>query len=102
MPAISTAPACAPGSKDALATLSEGDPHRVPRSAAAVAPIDRRVRRRFVDPTSCERDVTAAEQEFQQATQAYKQRSGRLFPTWSEVLEVLQSLGYEKVAEARR
>ena len=33
---------------------------------------------------------------FMQAMQAYKQRSGRMFPTWSEVLEVLQSLGYQK------
>ena len=26
----------------------------------------------------------------------YKHKSGRMFPTWSEVLEVLRSLGYEK------
>jgi hypothetical protein len=31
------------------------------------------------------------------AMKDYKDRSGRMFPTWSEVLEVLQSLGYEKV-----
>ena len=31
------------------------------------------------------------------AMQRYKQTSGRMFPTWSEVLEVLKSLGYEKV-----
>jgi hypothetical protein len=29
----------------------------------------------------------------------YKRRSGRQFPTWSEVLEVLQDLGYRKIAE---
>lgn len=40
------------------------------------------------------------EREFQEAMTAYKQRSGRLFPTWSEVLEVLQSLGYEKPTSA--
>ncbi len=55
-------------------------------------------RRRYVDPTTCERDYTRAELEFMQAMQAYKRRSGRMFPTWSEVLEVLKSLGYEKVA----
>ena len=27
----------------------------------------------------------------------YKQASGRMFPTWSEVLEVLKSLGYQKI-----
>jgi hypothetical protein len=54
-------------------------------------------RRRFVDPTTCERDYTEAEMEFMSAMQLYKQASGRMFPTWSEVLEVLKSLGYEKV-----
>jgi hypothetical protein len=53
-------------------------------------------RRRFVDPTTSERDYSAAEQEFMQAMQAYKQSSGRTFPTWSEALEVLTNLGYEK------
>ena len=33
------------------------------------------------------------------ALQEYKRRSGRMFPTWSEVLEVLRALGYRKVAE---
>lgn len=55
-------------------------------------------RRRFVDPTTCEREYTEAEMEFMMAMNEYKQRSGRMFPTWSEVLEVLQGLGYEKVA----
>ena len=53
-------------------------------------------RRRFVDPTTCEREYSASELEFMQAMHAYKQSSGRMFPTWSEVLEVLRSLGYEK------
>jgi hypothetical protein len=53
-------------------------------------------RRRFVDPTTCERDYSKAEVEFMKAMQEYKQKSGRMFPTWSEVLEVLKSLGYEK------
>jgi hypothetical protein len=53
-------------------------------------------RRRFVDPTTCDRDYTAAEREFMQAMHDYKKRSGRMFPTWSEVLEVLRDLGYEK------
>ena len=53
-------------------------------------------RRRFVDPTTCERDYSQAELEFMLAMNEYKQKSGRMFPTWSEVLEVLQGLGYEK------
>ena len=57
-------------------------------------------RRRFVDPTTCEREYTKAEMEFMQAMHVYKQTSGRMFPTWSEVLEVLRSLGYEKPARS--
>lgn len=53
-------------------------------------------RRRFVDPTTCDRDYSLAEREFMEAMQEYKHRSGRMFPTWSEVLEVLRALGYEK------
>lgn len=37
-----------------------------------------------------------AEVEFMKAMQDYKQSSGRMFPTWSEVLEVLRALGYAK------
>jgi hypothetical protein len=53
-------------------------------------------RRRFVDPTTCERDYSIAEVEFMNAMQDYKRDSGRMFPTWSEILEVLRGLGYEK------
>jgi hypothetical protein len=54
-------------------------------------------RRRFIDPTTCEREYTEAEMEFMMAMNEYKRKSGRMFPTWSEVLEVIRSLGYEKV-----
>ncbi len=37
-----------------------------------------------------------AELEFMAAIQEYKARSGRMFPTWSEVLEVLREIGYQK------
>ncbi len=53
-------------------------------------------RRRFVDPTTCERDYSIDEMEFMHAMQEYKKSSGRMFPTWSEVLEVIRALGYEK------
>jgi hypothetical protein len=57
-------------------------------------------RRRFVDPTTCERDYSMAEMEFMQAMHDYKKSSGRMFPTWSEVLEVIKALGYEKGHES--
>jgi hypothetical protein len=53
-------------------------------------------RRRQIDPTTCERDYTVEEIEFMGALDDYKRRSGRMFPTCSEVLEVVRSLGYEK------
>ena len=53
-------------------------------------------RRRLVDPTTCERDYSADEVEFLRAVEEYKRRSGRMFPTWSEVLEVVRGLGYAK------
>lgn len=56
-------------------------------------------RRRQIDPTTCERDYSEAEVEFMRAMDDYKRKSGRPFPTWSEVLEVMMSLGYRKVAE---
>jgi hypothetical protein len=57
-------------------------------------------RRRQIDPTTCERDYTPDEVEFMSAMDGYKRRSGRMFPTCSEVLEVLKLLGYEKCVKA--
>jgi hypothetical protein len=53
-------------------------------------------RRRLIDPTTCERDYSGDEIEFMKAMDDYKRQSGRNFPTWSEVLEVVRSLGYTK------
>jgi hypothetical protein len=41
---------------------------------------------------------STAEHEFLEAVRAYQRASGRMFPTWSEVLEVARGLGYEKAA----
>ena len=71
--------------------------HSHERAARATLARNTSGRRRFVDPTTCERDYKQAELEFMRAMQEYKRRSGRMFPTWSEVLEVLKSLGYEKM-----
>lgn len=63
--------------------------------------VDRRRqdRRRQIDPTTCERDYSGSEVDFMKAMDDYKRKSGRPFPTWSEVLEVVISMGYRKVAE---
>jgi hypothetical protein len=51
-------------------------------------------RRRQIDPTTCERDYSDEEIEFMHAMDAYKRTSGRMFPTCSEILEVIRGLGY--------
>src|SRR6478736_2954134 len=56
-------------------------------------------RRRQVDPTTCERDYDEEEIIFMKAMDAYKRANRRPFPTWSEVLEVLRSLGYRRTEE---
>lgn len=56
-------------------------------------------RRRQIDPTTCERDYSGDEIEFMQALDQYKRDNGRMFPTCSEVLEVIRALGYFRVDE---
>ena len=68
-----------------------------PGEERRLAPRRKVERRRQIDPTTCERDYTGNEVEFMSAMDTYKRRSGRAFPTWSEVLEVIHSLGYRKV-----
>jgi hypothetical protein len=68
-----------------------------PSSAAAgrsTAPRTAVRRRRHIDPTTCERDYLPEEVEFMQAVERYKRRNGRMFPTCSELLEVVRELGY--------
>lgn len=59
-------------------------------------------RRRHIDPTTCERDYTNDEIEFMRAMDDYKNRSGRMFPTCSEVLEVIRELGYVRLTDQHR
>ena len=83
----------------------ESDRRKTDRRTANLAVVaERRIgerrekvsRRRQIDPTTCEREYTDAEVEFMHALEKYKRSSGRMFPTCSEVLEVLRGLGYEK------
>ena len=78
---------------------------RIERRVATVeVAVDRRkierrekvTRRRQIDPTTCERDYSDDEVEFMNALEQYKRTSGRMFPTCSEMLEVVRSLGYVK------
>ena len=82
-------PASAPA--ETSATLSGTEQRKTERRAKVE-------RRRQIDPTTCERDYSEEQVDFMKAMDLYKRRSGRQFPTWSEVLEVLHNLGYRKVA----
>ena len=59
-------------------------------------------RRRQIDPTTCERDYSTDEIEFMQALDAYKRANGRMFPTCSEILEVIRDMGYVRHPDACR
>jgi hypothetical protein len=59
-------------------------------------------RRRQIDPTTCERDYSGDEIEFMQALDAYKRANGRMFPTCSEILEVIRGLGYVRLPAGER
>jgi hypothetical protein len=56
---------------------------------------DARPRRTVLD------DEPAAAAGFATAMATYKDQSGGMFPTWSEVLEVLQELGYKKAGDGQ-
>lgn len=65
--------------------------------AEAKAPRRKQQRRRHIDPTTCEREYNDEEINFMRAMDEYKRTSGRMFPTCSEVLEVIRGLGYVKL-----
>ena len=75
---------------DRRGTSAETNPTSVP---------PKKQRRRHIDPTTCERDYNGDEIEFMTAMDEYKRDSGRMFPTCSEVLEVIRSLGYLKLSD---
>jgi hypothetical protein len=55
-------------------------------------------RRRSDDRKSAEEGEMTAEQfEFCMAIQTYKKVNRKMYPTWTEVLEVIRQLGYRKV-----
>ena len=107
----STTPRSASKAASAASELITIDRRRSDRGPEAAAETDgapkleRRAkvqRRRQIDPTTCERDYSEDEVEFMNAMDEYKRKNGRMFPTCSEVLEVIRSLGYVKLSPAGR
>jgi hypothetical protein len=58
----------------------------------------RKDRRKRIDPTTFEKQYTGDELEFMNAMQRYKERTGKAFPTYGEVIKVAVSLGYLRPA----
>lgn len=76
-----------------------GDEQRKPLVAPAKNAASSKCRRKLVDPAPCEPDHDDTELE---PMQDDKQRSRCMFPTWSEVLEVLHSLECRKPADSQQ
>jgi hypothetical protein len=77
--------------------LANGRPERRKRNIPAATD-----RRKHDVPEGEGTVATPVEDEatsFKKAMDRYKRENRRPFPTWSEVLEVLRSLGYRKVAD---
>lgn len=71
-------------------------------TAAPAKEVRKVQRRRQIDPTTCERDYSLDEIEFMHALDDYKRANGRMFPTCSEILEVVRSIGYTKLTEEQQ
>ena len=86
---------------DIAATIPEAT---IPEEAIPeeAPPRRKKQRRRQIDPTTCEREYSDDEVFFMHAMDAYKRSSGRMFPTCSEILEVVRSLGYSKLTQEER
>lgn len=91
------------GDKEVTLDRRRGSRREEHASVTAPATLERRTkvqRRRQIDPTTCERDYSDEEVAFMNAMDEYKRTSGRMFPTCSEVLEVVRDLGYVKLTPA--
>jgi hypothetical protein len=92
-----------PGEKEVTIDRRRGPGREEGAVKTAPAKMERRAkvqRRRQIDPTTCERDYSDDEVLFMNAMDEYKRTSGRMFPTCSEVLEVIRGLGYVRLSPA--
>jgi hypothetical protein len=117
-PAADAAASAAPRGPDRRQSVVDrragADRRQQPREEAGYAGPERRVaerrsstglerrrgpgRRRSDDRKAAEEGEMTAEQfEFCMAIQTYKKVNKKMYPTWTEVLEVVRQLGYRKV-----
>ena len=84
---------------EALLTPEEGgaamvNKYKTPKDSPKSSPKGKRV-----NPATSDRHYSLDEMEFMNALSEFKRASGRLFPSCSEILDILRTLGYEKVSE---
>ena len=84
---------------EALLTPEEGgaamvNKYKIPKDSPKSSPKGKRV-----NPATSDRHYSLDEVEFMNALAEFKRASGRLFPSCSEILDILRKLGYEKVRE---
>ena len=84
---------------EALLTPEEGgaamvNKYKLPQSRPQSNPKSKRV-----NPATSDRHYSLDEVEFMNALSEFKRASGRLFPSCSEILDILRKLGYEKMRE---
>jgi hypothetical protein len=69
----------------------------IPEPASPAERRAKKERRKRIDPTTFEKQYTDDELQFMNAMQKFKERSGKPFPTYGEVIKVAVSLGYRRV-----
>jgi hypothetical protein len=58
---------------------------------------EKKERRRRIDPTTFDKQYSEEEIEFMNAMQRFKERTGKAFPSYGDVLRVAASLGYRRL-----
>jgi len=85
---------------EALLTPEEGGAAMVTKYKGPTQnpePVKESQKNRRTNPATGDRHYSLDEVEFMNALAEFKRASGRLFPSCSEILDVLRKLGYEKV-----
>ena len=60
-------------------------------------PVKDNLKNRHANPAMGDRHYSLDEVEFMNALAEFKRASGRVFPSCTEILDILRKLGYEKV-----
>ena len=86
---------------EALLTPEEGGAAMVKKYKSpleSLNPTEVKAKPRRSNPATGDRHYSMDEVEFMNALAEFKRASGRLFPSCSEILDILRKLGYEKIS----